>query len=115
MEVGEVAGKGRRGMVVGMERRGVGLGPYGPVWCEAAMDVAVVKLLRREVLRVMMPSLGGGVRFMGGASSTGDGESMTLRLMSSARSSDSSISLTLVFLVYFCSKMRSAVRVMVKM
>jgi hypothetical protein len=112
--LGEVGGKGRRGMV-GIAWRGVELCAYGFVWCEPATDVAVVKLLRREVLRVMMPSLGGGATLIRGDSSTGDGESMILRLMSSARWSDSTISLTFVFLVYFCSKMRRTVRVTVHM
>jgi hypothetical protein len=84
--------------------------------CEAAADVAVVKLLLREVLRVRMPSLLGGCgRFRLGEESRGDGVSTTFMLISSARWSDSSTSVTFVFLVYFFSKMRRTVMVMVNM
>lgn len=77
--------------------------------------MVAVKLLRRDVVRVIIPSLGGGGRFKFGDSSRGDGESMTFRRMSSARSRDSSSSVTLVFLVYFFSRIRRTVTVMVKM
>lgn len=104
-----------------MDRRGIGLrgiewGPLAPA-CGAVDGVAAVTVLRIDVLRVMMPSLGGwgGAVFSLGRSSSGDGDSMTLRLISSARSSASSSSLTLVFLVYFFSKIRRVVMVMVKM
>jgi hypothetical protein len=65
-----------------------------------------------------MPSLGGcggGDRFARAVSWSGEGDSMTLRLISSARSSDESSSLALVILVYRFSKMVRVVTVMVNM
>ncbi|EAQ84947.1 hypothetical protein CHGG_08961 [Chaetomium globosum CBS 148.51] len=61
-EVGDVGGMGRLGTggAWPMGRRGIE-GRPGASACEAATEVAAVKLLRRDVLRVRMPSLGGGV------------------------------------------------------
>lgn len=118
-EDGEAGGgMGRRGTTGGaappIGRRGMA-GALEPPVCEGASEVAAVKVLRREAVRVMMPSLGGGAKFGRGSSSRGDGGSRIFMLTSPDRSSESSISLTFVFFVYFDSKMRSTVAVMVNM
>ena len=79
--------------------------------------VDAVMVLRIEVLRVMMPSLGGAGTPARGISVRGDdvdeAASRSLSSMLFALSSESSISFTLEFLVYVSRQMKSTFRIMV--
>jgi hypothetical protein len=96
-----VDGTGRRGIAGGRIGRGGSGGIAEAPVCEKPEAVVAVKVLRSDPLRVRMPSLRGcgGGRLRLGDSLSDDGASRSLSWTSPARSSDSSSSLTLVFLV----------------